>query len=87
MLDGRKSAEVEFEALKRKVLRKILTKGALERLGRVRLVNPILVAQLENYLLHLYQTGQLKETVDDRKLKQILNILIPKKKKTKIKRK
>ncbi len=86
MLNGKK-AEIEFEILKKKILRKILTKNALERLGRVRLVNPVLVTQLENYLIQLYQSGQLKETVDDRKLKQILNILIPKKKKTRIKRK
>jgi len=78
--------EAEFEALKDEALRRVMTKEALERLGRVKLANPILAAQLELYLFQAYQTGQLKETIDDKKLKQILNVLTPKKK-TKIKRK
>ncbi len=83
-----KSAEVaEFEAMKKEILRKILTKDAMERLGRVRIANPIVATQLEIYLFQLYQTGQLKDTVDDKKLKEILSVLVPKKKKTKIKRK
>jgi len=76
----------EFEALKKEVLRKALTKEALERLGRVRIANPLIATQLEIYLLQLYQTGQLKETIDDKRLKQILTVLAPKKK-MKIKRK
>jgi len=83
-----KSSEIaEFEAMKKEVLRKILTKDAMERLGRVRIANPIVATQLEIYLFQLYQTGQLKDMVDDKKLKEILGILVPKKKKTKIKRK
>ena len=81
------SEAAEFEALKKEVLRKILTKEAIERLGRVRIGNPLLATQLEIYLFQLYQTGQLKEIVDDKQLKQILSVLVPKKKKTKIKRK
>ena len=76
----------EFEALKKEVLRKALTKEALERLGRVRIANPLVATQLEIYLLQLYQTGQLKETIDDKKLKYILKVLVPRKK-MKIKRK
>jgi len=76
----------EFEALKKETLRKILTKEALERLGRVKLANPIVANQLEIYLFQLSQTGQLKETIDDAKLKHILNVLMPVKK-TKIRRK
>lgn len=75
----------EFEALKKETLRKILTKEALERLGRVRLANPLIATQLEMYLVQLSQSGQLKEVIDDAKLKQILNVLIPERK-TKIKR-
>jgi len=40
---------------------------------------------LEIYLFQLSQSGQLKEIIDDNKLKQILNVLIPSRK-TKIKR-
>jgi programmed cell death protein 5 len=75
----------EFETLKKEILRKILTREALERLGRVRLANPLVAAHLEMYLFQLSQSGQLKEMIDDVKLKQILNVLIPSRK-TKIKR-
>jgi len=70
----------ELEKLKKIVLRKILTKEALQRLGRVRLVKPQLAAQLELYLMQLYQNGQIKTTIDDIKLKNILNSLTTKKK-------
>jgi len=77
----------QFEALKNQTLRKMLTKNALERLGRVKLANPVLATQLEMYLFQVYQSGQLKETINDKKLKHILSVLVPKKRKTKIKRK
>ena len=75
----------ELEKLKKTVMRKILTKEAIERLGRIRLVKPELATQLELYLLQAYQTGQIKTTIDDTKLKQILDAIV-KKKKFKIKR-
>ena len=77
----------QFEALKKEALRKILTKNAFERLGRIKLANPVLATQLEMYLFQVFQSGQLKETIDDRKLKHILSVLAPRKRKTKIKRK
>lgn len=70
----------ELEKIKKEALRSILTKEAMERLGRVRLVNPLLTQQIELYLLQLYQTGQLKEKIDDAKLKEILTMLSKKKK-------
>ena len=77
----------QFEDLKKDTLNKVLSKSAFERLGRVKLANPVLATQLEMYLLQAYQAGQLKGSIDDKKLKQILNVLVPKKRKTKIKRK
>jgi programmed cell death protein 5 len=77
----------EFEAIKKDALRKILTKDALERIGRIKVANPLIAAQLEMYLFQLYQSGKLKEMIDDTKLKQILEVLVPEKKKIKIKRK
>ena len=68
------------EAVKKEILRKILTKNAVERLGRVRLVNPGLAAQLEAYLVQLYQTGQIKQPISDDMLKKILESLTAKKK-------
>jgi programmed cell death protein 5 len=77
----------EFEAMKKDIMRKILTKEALERIGRIRVANPLVATQLEMYLLQLFQSGKLRDTIDDAKLKQILEVLIPDRKKTKIKRK
>lgn len=68
----------QVEQMKKTLLRQILSKEALERLGRVRMANPNLAAQLELYLIQLYQAGQLKGVVDDNKLKQILDLLTKK---------
>jgi len=76
---------MEMELTKKNILRKVLTKEAYERLSRVKLGNPVIASQLENYLVQVYQAGQLQETVDDNKLKEILDILTPRKK-TKIRR-
>ena len=72
----------QYEAAKRMLLGKVLDKGAVERLGRVRMANPILASQIEAYLIQLYQSGQLKETITEDKLKQILSVLTEKKKTT-----
>jgi programmed cell death protein 5 len=69
----------KFEELKKVVMNKILSKEAIERLGRVRLVKPELAMQLELYLTQLYQSGQIKTIIDDKKLKQILNSVVKKK--------
>jgi programmed cell death protein 5 len=76
-----------LEAVKRHMLTQILSKPARERLGRVRVANPVLAAQLEIYLIRLYQTGKLTQTVTDTKLKQILSLFIKEKRPTRIRRK
>jgi len=65
----------QIEALKKQILSKILSKEAYERLGRVRSVNSELASQVELYLLQIYQSGKLKETVTDEKMKEILRLL------------
>jgi programmed cell death protein 5 len=75
----------EFEKMKKGILSKALDKEAAERLGRVRLANPVVAAQLEVYLVQMYQTGNLKERVNDSQMKKILDVLTTKKE-TKIKR-
>jgi programmed cell death protein 5 len=75
----------QLEAARKTLLTKVLDREAVERLGRVRMANPMLATQLEAYLVQLYQAGQLKETITDEKLKQILDVLTAKKK-TKISR-
>jgi programmed cell death protein 5 len=69
----------EFEKVKKVVMNKILSKDALERLGRIRLVKPEMAMQLEVYLMQLYQSGQIKTMIDDSKLRQILDSLTDKK--------
>jgi programmed cell death protein 5 len=54
------------------ILRKILTKEARERLGRLKLVKPELVEQLKIYLVQLYKAGKIRDIIDDEKLKEIL---------------
>ena len=78
---------MELEDIKKNAMRKILTKEAIERLGRVKLANPVIATQLESYLIQLYQSNQLKEQIDDSRLKQILSVLTGETRKTKIKRK
>ena len=76
-----------IENLKNQALAKILTKEALERLGRVRVANPQLAAQVEMYLLQIYQTGKITSQIDDNKLKDVLKTLNEPKKEFKMKRK
>ena len=80
MDDLERAQNEELEKIKKEALRSILTKEAMERLGRVKLVNPLLTQQIELYLLQLFQTGQVKERIDDAKLKEILTLLSEKKK-------
>jgi programmed cell death protein 5 len=69
----------QLEELKKIVLRKILTKEAFERLGRIRLVKPELAVQLELYLIQLYQQNKIKKEITDEQLKLILENLTSKK--------
>jgi len=69
----------EMENLKKKIIQKILSKEAVERLGRVRLSKPELAEQVELYLIQLYKAGKLKEEISDDQLKTILETLATKK--------
>lgn len=78
--------QIQIEMMKKNILRRMLSKEALERLGRVRMANPLLAGQVELYFIQLYQSGQMKETITDEKLKQVLNQLTTKRKTKIIKR-
>jgi DNA-binding TFAR19-related protein (PDSD5 family) len=65
----------QIENLKKKILDKILTKEAMERLSRVRLVNPQLSLQVELYLVQLFQAGKIKGIINDTKIKEKIKIL------------
>ena len=64
--------QAELEAQIQAILRRILTPEARERLSRVKLVKPELAQQVELILVQLYQAGQIRERIDDAKLKKIL---------------
>ncbi|NJE77065.1 DNA-binding protein [Thermococcus sp. ES12] len=64
--------EMELEAQLDAIMRRILTPDARERLGRVKLVKPELARQVELVLVQLYQAGQIREPIEDAKLKKIL---------------
>jgi programmed cell death protein 5 len=75
-IDPQKLEEMrQLEAMKKQLLTGILTREALERLSRVRMVSPQVAAQLEVYLIQLQQTGRLQEKITDEKLREILRIL------------
>jgi DNA-binding TFAR19-related protein (PDSD5 family) len=73
----------QLEAAKKTILMKILDKNAYERLARVRIANPTLADQVELYLIQ--RAEQIKEPIEDEKLKTLLAALITKRK-TKIMR-
>lgn len=79
--------EAREQAIQREaLLSKILTSEAKARLKRIELANPDFANQVEDIIIYLYQTGQLKN-MDDTQLKDILEKITSKKRKTRIIRK
>ncbi|MBI1972214.1 MAG: DNA-binding protein [Candidatus Aenigmarchaeota archaeon] len=66
-------------AMRKNILSRALSKEAYERLSRVRAVKPELAAQLETYMVTLFQSGQIKTEISDEQLKQILDKVTQKK--------
>ena len=71
--------QLKIEQLKKIVMKNILTREAMERLGRIKLVKPELASQLELYLVQLYQSGKIKTVIGEEQLKMILETLSAKK--------
>ncbi len=71
--------EQKLEELKKRVMKVILSREAMERLGRIKLVKPELAAQLELYLVQLYQAGKIKGAISEEQIKLILETLSTKK--------
>ena len=61
----------KLEQLKKIVRSRVLTKDAIERLGRLRMVKPEVAEQIELFIIQLYQQGQIKSMIDDKQLKEI----------------
>jgi programmed cell death protein 5 len=65
----------EVEGRKQSLLRQILTPEARERLGRIRLVRPEFVEQLELQLIQAAQSGRIQLPIADTQLKELLTKL------------
>ncbi len=70
--ERRRRALEEAEAQKRRILRRILTPKARERLANVRLVKPEIARLVEEQLIILAQQGRIPLPVTDYVLKAIL---------------
>ncbi|KAL4997626.1 PDCD5-related protein [Aspergillus recurvatus] len=70
--EQRKQVEAERRAT---ILNQILEPEAADRLGRIRLVKESRAIDIENRLIMLAQTGQLRQKVTEEQLKQLLNAI------------
>jgi programmed cell death protein 5 len=88
LLEEQRRAEIEkqIEMRKRIALRRILTPEARSRLNRLRMVRPELVAQLEEQLIQLAQTGRLPIPLSDDQLKRILGQIASRRREIRIRR-
>ncbi|GAB1312261.1 DsDNA-binding protein PDCD5, putative [Madurella fahalii] len=73
----------EAEA-RQSVLNQILHPEAADRLGRIRLVKEQRATDVENRLIMLAQTGQLRQKVTEEQLKELLNAVADNKEEEKI---
>lgn len=79
-MNGEAEELQKMEVMKKAILKKVLTKEATERLGRIKLVKPEMASQLELYLVQLYQSGKIGGMVTDDQLKMILEQVATKQK-------
>lgn len=66
------------------MLNQILMPEAADRLGRIRLVKEERATDIENRLIMLAQTGQLRSKVTEEQLKELLNAMADNKEEEKI---
>jgi programmed cell death protein 5 len=85
-MDEQESQQKEFEKQKKAILRSIMTTDARERLGRIKIARPEVVESIENQLISIAQSGQLKSKINDEQLRMLLTKVLPKKREIKIKR-
>ncbi|KAM3506569.1 hypothetical protein MY11210_007510 [Beauveria gryllotalpidicola] len=69
---------------RQRILNQILQPEAADRLGRIRLVKEERATEIENRLIALAQTGQLRQKVTEEQLKELLSAVADKKEEEKI---
>ncbi|KAJ6444024.1 DNA-binding TFAR19-related protein [Purpureocillium lavendulum] len=72
------------EEARQHILNQILHPEAADRLGRIRLVKEQRATDVENRLITLAQTGQLRQKVTEAQLKELLNAVADNKEEEKI---
>jgi len=85
-MEEQEEQQKQLEEQKKAILRKILTTEARERLGRIKVARPNVAESIENQLIMLAQSGQLKNKINDEQLRMLLSKIVPKKREFKIKR-
>jgi len=73
--DSRKQEEAEA---RQTILNQILDPEAADRLGRIRLVKESRATDIENRLIMLARSGQLRQKVTEDQLKELLNAVAEK---------
>jgi len=76
----------EKKVMREGILRMALTSEARQRLANVKMVKPELASSIEEYVIQLASSGQLKRALDDEQIKQMLLSLQEKKREIKIRR-
>ncbi|KAF7543901.1 hypothetical protein G7046_g9907 [Stylonectria norvegica] len=73
--DQQQQNQQKQEEQRQSILNQILHPEAADRLGRIRLVKESRAADVENRLITLAQTGQLRSKVTEAQLKELLNAM------------
>lgn len=78
-MNSHEQANRQVEEAKKAVLKRILSKEAWERLNRLKLVKGDVASNIETYLLQLYQTGKIQREITDEQMRQMLELIAPRK--------
>jgi len=82
---GQEEQKQQQEAEARQsILNQILEPAAADRLGRIRLVKESRATDVENKLIMLARSGQLRQKVTEEQLKEMLNAMVETKEEEKI---
>ncbi|MCU4926215.1 DNA-binding protein [Halobacteria archaeon AArc-dxtr1] len=83
---AQEAAQQQAEAQKQALLRQHLTDDARKRLNTVKMSKPEFGEQVEQQVVALARSGRIQGTIDDAKMKQLLQELKPESKSFDIKR-